>query len=149
MEMETMNLEDLICSLRSSKPSQGYRAFQQLLEIGRDSDVLSGYLEEFLSLSEGKNSYLRTRGLLLLCANAKWDSAGKINAALERILGHITDEKPIVSRQFIQSLPELLQGKPEVREQVREALLKADLSRYADSMQPLVERDIQKTLSEI
>ena len=88
--METMNLEDLICSLRSSKPSQGYRAFQQLLEIGRDSDVLSGYLEEFLSLSEGKNSYLRTRGLLLLCANAKWDSAGKINAALERILGHIT-----------------------------------------------------------
>ena len=85
----------------------------------------------------------------MLCANAKWDSAGKINAALERILGHITDEKPIVSRQFIQSLPELLQGKPEVREQVREALLKADLSRYADSMQPLVERDIQKALSEI
>lgn len=147
--METMDIDGLVCSLRLSEPSQGYRAFQQLREIGRKSDALYGYLEEFLGLSEEKSAYLRTRGLLLLCANAKWDSAGKINAVLERVLRHITDEKPTVSRQFIQSLPELSQGKPEVREQIRKALLEADLSRYADSMQPLVERDIQKALSEI
>ena len=40
-------------------------------------------------------------------------------------------------------------NKPELKEDIVSALQKADISIYADSMQPLVYKDIQNSLAEI
>lgn len=51
------------------------------------------------------NSYVRTRGLLLIEANARRDAGYLIDENINQILSYITDPKPNAARQFIQSLP--------------------------------------------
>lgn len=43
----------------------------------------------------------------------------------------------------------LAKYKPEIRGSISDALYKADISLYAESMQPLVYKDIQKALMQI
>ena len=62
---------------------------------------------------------------------------------------HIEDVKPITARQCIKLLPMIAKNKAELKEDIVTALQKADISIYADSMQSLVYKDIQKSLAEI
>lgn len=98
---------------------------------------------------DSANSYWRTRGLLLIIANARWDRDNKIEELLPRLLRHIVDPKPITARQFIQALPELAQYKPEWKMAIREALLQADTTIYDASMGPPARGDIQRALTQI
>lgn len=62
---------------------------------------------------------------------------------------HITDIKPITARQCIKLLPMIASYKPELKTDILSALYNANISIYADSMQLLVFKDIQKALKEI
>ena len=109
------------------------------------SDDVHSYMEEFFSMIDDSNSYIRTRALILIVENAKWDEEGRIEEEIERLLIHITDEKPITARQFIKLLPKLAGDKPELRGHIMEALKNADLSGYKeDTMRPLIEKDINE-----
>ena len=59
---------------------------------------------------------------------------------------HIEDVKPITARQCIKLLPLIAKNKPELKSDIVSALKKADISIYADSMQPLVCKDIQNSM---
>ena len=61
----------------------------------------------------------------------------------------MTDAKPITARQCVAALPEIAKAKPELIPRIRAALEQADLSRYSDSMQPLVLKDIVSALQKI
>lgn len=127
----------------------GCGAMKTLQEASNDSDFIYTYIDYFADMMENDNSYIRTRGLLLIAANAKWDADNKINKFIDEYLNHIMDKKPITSRQCIQALPTLAIHKPELKNTIIEALLKADVAKYADSMQGLVAKDIQEVLDEI
>ncbi|MBQ0168083.1 MAG: hypothetical protein KBT02_13335 [Treponema sp.] len=68
---------------------------------------------------------------------------------LTEYLSHITDEKPITSRQCVQALLQIGNAKPQFVPEIIAALQNADLSKYKDSMHPLIEKDIQKTIREL
>lgn len=53
------------------------------------------------------------------------------------------------ARLCIKLIPMVAKSKPDLKEDIMVVLRKADVSRYADSMQPLVYKDIQKALAEI
>ncbi len=144
-----MELEEKIDLLTGKDQYAGYEAFTDLLAESRQSDTVYAYMDHFAEMIDSKNSYARTRALLLIAANAKWDASGKINALIDRYLAHIVDEKPITSRQFIQALPELAASKPELKEKILRALETADLSQYKNTMRPLVEKDIAATAEQI
>lgn len=95
------------------------------------------------------NSYIRTKGLILIAYNAKWDKDNKIDEIIDENLKHIEDVKPITARQCIKSLPMIAKNKPELKCDIVFALQKVDISIYADSMQSLVYKDIQNSLTEI
>lgn len=117
-----------------------------LLKRSEQSDELYSYFDQFIAMSEDDNSYIRTRGLLLIAANARWDKDNKIDECIDRLLKHILDAKPITSRQFIKVLPEIAAAKPDLAADIKDALRWADTEIYADSMQPLVYKDIQTAL---
>ena len=143
------NLAECLEGLYCPRPQQAYRYFQQALAASRESDAVFPHLPQFLVMAEDANSYIRTRGLLLAIANAKWDVAGQFNAALEALLAHVLDAKPITARQFIGALPELAAAKPALAAQICHILRQADVSCYPDSMAPLVWKDIQAALQKI
>lgn len=147
MKMEV--IEEKIKFLREKNPKIGCAAMDSLIEKSRDSNEVYPYFDYFLELSEDENSYVRTRGLLLIAANAKWDVDNKIDEAIDGLLKHIMDVKPITSRQFIKALPEIARYKPDLAEDIKIALRSADTEIYKDSMQPLVYKDIQKSLGQI
>lgn len=142
-------MKHLINSLWSNKTSEGYDALKKLLDISRNSDAVYFYIDEFIEKLESGNSYFRTRALSLITANAKWDTFGKIDKNINRILSHITDTKPITARNFIKTLPSLAEQKSELKPDILQALLNADTTGYSVSMRPLVEADIKNAVNSI
>ena len=105
-------------------------------------DVLAGKLGS-------DNSYQRSLGVMLLAANARWDTAGKTAAVLDAFLAILHDEKPITVRQCIQSLKLILPTHPELSEQIAKHLLALDLLAQRDTMRKLILLDIVDVLLQI
>ena len=49
------------------------------------------YWEAFVARLTSDNSYQRSIGLMLIADNAKWDTSGKMEAALDDYLGLLGD----------------------------------------------------------
>ena len=126
-----------------------YKALQELQKISEETDKVYPFMDRLGDMMDSDNSYIRTRGITLLAYNAKWDRDHKIDEMIDSYLKHITDAKPITARQCIKLLPMIAKSKPDLKDDILLALQKADVSVYADSMQPLVYKDIQKALKEI
>ena len=69
----------------------------------------------------------------------------KIISESKNFLTHITDENPITARQCVKALAQVGLAKPQYIPRILSALQEADLSKYKDSMRPLIERDIEET----
>ena len=123
-----------------------YKALQDLQKESEETDCVYPYMDRLSDMLDNDNSYIRTRGLILLAYNAKWDKDYKIDEVIDKYLKHITDVKPITARQCIKLLPIIAKCKPELKNDILSALHKANTFVYDDSMQPLVYKDIQKAL---
>lgn len=144
-----MNISECIAALCSKDTKAGYSALKALEAESRRSATVYPYFDQFTDMLEDENSYIRTRALILIAANAKWDSGNQVDEIIDRYLAHITDPKPITARQCIQNLPEIAANKPELAETIVYALRAADIEIYPASMQSLVFTDIQAALGQI
>ena len=68
-----MNIEEVVKILYSKNSKEAYAALKVLLNVSAQSDELYPYFDQFVAMSEDADSYIRTRGLLLIAANARWD----------------------------------------------------------------------------
>lgn len=143
------DLESRIRSLWEPDQTAAYACFQALREESRRSDMLYPFFRLFAEMLDSGNSYVRTRGLLLIAANARWDKDHKVDEIIDRYLSHIMDEKPTVARQVIGALPELARYKPELAGDIRGALKRANPGKYPNSMAPLIQSDIARALDQI
>lgn len=96
---------------------------------------------------DNPKSLVRNRAISILAAIAQWDTEDRFYAILPDFLIHITDEKPITARQCVKLLAQIGQAKPKYKTQIISSLKKADLSKYKDSMRPLIEKDIAATIN--
>lgn len=135
--------------LYNKKNTIAYQALQALQKESERSDEVYSYLNHFWAMLDHKNSYVRTRGLLLIAANVQWDQAGKIDDRIDLYLQHIMDEKPITARQCIQCLSGIALCKPALKGKIITALKSADLTNVTESMAPLIAKDIKRALQEI
>ena len=144
-----INVEENFALLFDKNNNTAYKALQALQKECEESDKIYCYMDMLADMMDSDNSYIRTRGLTLIAYNAKWDRDNKIDEIIDEYLKHIEDVKPITARQCIKLLPFIAKNKPELKGDIVSALKKADISTYADSMQPLVCKDIQNSLAEI
>lgn len=135
--------------LYSKDANIGYEAMKILQEASEESNAIYKYMDNFFQMLSDNNSYIRTRALVLIAANAKWDKDYKIDEVIASYLQHITDEKPITSRQCIKMLPKIAKYKSELKEDIIFALRRADVSFYKESMRLLVYKDINEALLKI
>lgn len=144
-----MNIAETFELLFDKNNNVAYKALQELQKESEKTNSVYVYMDKLGDMLDSDNSYIRTRGLVLLAYNARWDIDNKIDEIIDEYLKHITDVKPITARQCIKLLPMVAREKPELRTDICSTLQKADVSFYDDSMQPLVYKDIQKALKEI
>lgn len=144
-----VNIAEMFELLFDKNNNVAYKALQELQKESEKTNCIYPYMDRLSDMLDSDNSYIRTRGLVLLAYNAKWDKNYKIDEVIDKYLKHITDVKPITARQCIKLLPIIAKYKPELKTDILSALHYANISIYDDSMQSLVYKDIQKALQEI
>ena len=145
----SVNIAETFELLLDKNNNVAYKALQLLQKESEERNCVYPYMHRLSDMLDSENSYIRTRGLTLLAYNAKWDKDNKIDEIIDKYLKHITDIKPITARQCIKLLPIIAEYKPELKNDILSALHKENISIYGDSMQSLVQKDIQKALNEI
>ena len=144
-----MAFDACISRLTGKDARSAYTVTQRIAAESQASDAWCSCFDRFAELLRHKNSLVRNRAIAILAANARWDREGKFDVLLGEFLSHVTDAKPITARQCVAALLEIAEEKPELIPRIRAALEQADLSRYSDSMQPLVLKDIVSALQKI
>lgn len=96
-----------------------------------------------------EKSYIKMRGFRIICKLSKWDNDNKINNIIDILLQVLDDEKPTIVRQCLSSLNNLLLYKIDLSEKVENKLKKLDLSKYKDTMKPLIKKDIDFILKQL
>lgn len=144
-----MNTSETFGLLFNKNQNTAYKALKILQKESEHTDHVYPFLDTMIDMLDSSQSYIRTRALILIACNAKWDRENKIDKIIDQYLDHITDEKPITARQCIKQLPMLARYKPELKETILFVLHSADVDRYDESMQTLIIKDIQKAVKEI
>ena len=142
-------IAQLVAQLTQKDSRAACDAMRALERESAVSAAVYPHLDDLVLLLADNNSLVRNRALCLIAANAHWDTEGRLDGIIGSYLAHIGDEKPITARQCIQGLPQIAQHRPQLKNRILTALRSADTDRYADSMRPLVEKDIQTAIRTI
>ena len=137
--------ENLIANLTSKDDQFACAIADKIISESQDTDEWYGYFDTFVSLLNHPKSLVRNRALHILAANAQWDDNNRFDTILSEYLSHITDEKPITARQCIKALAQVGMAKPQYIPRILSCFHSADLSKYKDSMRPLIEKDMEET----
>lgn len=76
----------LIERLYSKDNKIAYKALQMLETESEKSNTVYKFFDKFAEMLENSNSYIRTRGIILISANAKWDTENKIDEIIDDYL---------------------------------------------------------------
>ena len=137
--------EDIIAGLTSKDDRYACALAEKIISESKATDEWYGYFDDFASLLDHPKSLVRNRAINILAANAGWDEENRFDAIISDYLTHITDDKPITARQCIKALAQVGSAKPQYIPIILSCLRSADLSKYKDSMRPLLEKDIAET----
>lgn len=121
------------------------KAYKFAKQISIESSKSNKYLKMipiFATMLEDKNSYIRTRGFMLICSQARWAKNNQIKDVFDKMLPLLNDKKPIVVRQCLKALYEVAMFRTELSKDIEDAISKIDTYKYNDSMSSLIKKDI-------
>lgn len=137
--------ENIIAALTARDDKYACALADKIILESQETNEWYECFDDFAALLHHPKSLVRNRALYILAANAQWDEENRFDSIISGFLAHITDEKPITARQCIKSLAQVGLAKPQYTSMILSYLHNADLSKYKDSMRPLIEKDIAET----
>jgi len=137
-------MQEIIAKLTAKDDKYACAVADRIISESQGTDEWYEYFDAFASLLNHPKSLVRNRALYILAANAQWDDENHFDAILDDYLAHITDEKPITARQCIKALVQVGRAKPQYIPKILSCFHGADLSKYKDSMRPLIEKDMEE-----
>lgn len=111
--------------------------------------MLYEYFDDIKKMLLDEKSHIKMRGFRIICKLSKWDKDNKINNIIDSLLQVLDDEKPTIVRQCLSSLNNLFFYKIDLSEKVENKLKNIELSKYKDSMKPLIQKDINNILNQL
>lgn len=140
---------DITSILTDKDDKTAYENIKRMAAESENSDKYYSCLSDFADLLNNEKSYVRTRAFIMCCKQARWDTERKLDELLPKMLLLLHDEKPTVVRQCLSALKELAQYRPELNGAIEAELNTMDLSKYKDSMAPLIEKDIAELMKHL
>ena len=138
-------MQDIVAKLTAKDDKYACAIADKIISESQDTDEWYEYFDDFASLLNHPKSLVRNRVMYILAANAQCDNETRFDAIISDYLEHVTDEKPITARQCIKALAQVGVAKPQYIPRILSCLHEADLSKYKDSMRPLIKKDIAET----
>ena len=127
-------------------------AYKKLLELESEvveSNELYNYFDDLILMLNNERTFVRVRAFRLICALAKWDNENKIENNFDLILKELDDNTSTSVRQCLDKLNLILIYKPNLSAKVENKLKQLDLTKYKESMQSLIKKDIDSILKNI
>ena len=138
-------MQEIITKLIAKDDKMACAIADKIISESLQTNTWYEHFDAFASLLSHPKSLVRNRGLHILAANAQWDDENRFDAILPEFLSHVTDDKPITARQCIKALAQVGLAKPQYIPRILTCFQEADLSKYKDSMRPLIEKDMAET----
>ena len=127
-------------------------AYEYAKNISVESSKSNKYLKMipiFATMLEDESSYVRTRGFMLICSQARWADRDQIKDIYDRMSTLLYDSKPTVVRQCLKALQEVVLFRPELSKTIKKSINKIDINSYKDSMSSLIQKDIDELMKMI
>jgi hypothetical protein len=141
-----MQLDNMICALYKKDTKEAYQVLLELEKLSEENNSLYNYIDIFFEMIQSEKYIMRVRGYRLLCKQAKWDTENKINSMIDKILLEVEDEKQTAIRQKLKALEDIAKHKTELHQKIKQKITGIDCSKYRDTMQSLIEKDITHLL---
>lgn len=142
-------MKEKIENLYNEDNNSAYKTLLELETITAESNELYNYFNELLKMLNNEKTFIRVRGFRLICSLAKWDNENKINKNIDIILKELEDEKGTSVRQCLEKLNLILMYKIELTDFIENKVRNLDLSKYKESMQSLIKKDIDYILEHL
>lgn len=142
-------MKEKIKNLYNEDNNSAYKTLLELEIITTESNELYNYFNEFLKMLNNEKTFIRVRGFRLICSLAKWDNENKINKNIDIILKELEDEKGTSVRQCLEKLNLILIHKIELTDIIENKVRNLELSKYKESMQFLIKKDIDYILKHL
>ena len=142
-------MKEKIKNLYNEDNNSAYKTLLELEIITTESNELYNYFNEFLKMLNNEKTFIRVRGFRLICSLAKWDNENKINKNIDIILKELEDEKGTSVRQCLEKLNLILMHKIELTDIIENKARNLELSKYKESMQFLIKKDIDYILKHL
>ena len=139
-------MNEIILKLRDKDDKAAYEYSKLLGAESTQSDKYLPMIPQFADMLEDKSSYVRARGFILICNQARWAKDGQIADVFDRMRVLLYDSKPIVVRQCLLALHEVVLYRSEMAEMIIDAVNHIDVSKYKESMSPLIKKDIDELM---
>ena len=138
-------MQEIVAKLTAKDDKYACAVADQIISESQDTDDWYEYFDSFAFLLNHPKSLVRNRVLYILAANAQWDDENRFDAIPDDYLSHVTDEKTITARQCIKALRQIGMAKPQYIPRILARFRNTDLSKYKDSVRPLIEQDMAET----
>jgi len=142
-------MKEKIENLYNKDNNSAYKTLLELETITTESNELYSYFNDLLEMLNNKKTFIRVRAFRLICCLAKWDNENKINKNIDVILNELEDEKGTSVRQCLEKLNLILMYKIELTEIIEDKISNLDLTKYKESMQSLIKKDIDYILKRL
>ena len=142
-------MKEKIKKLYNEDNNSAYKTLLELEIITTESNELYNYFNEFLKMLNNEKTFIRVRGFRIICSLAKWDNENKINKNIDIILKELEDEKGTSVRQCLEKLNLILMHKIELTDIIENKVRNLELSKYKESMQFLIKKDIDYILEHL
>ena len=139
-------MNEIILKLRDKDDNAAYEYSKLLGAESAQSDKYLPMIPQFADMLEDKSSYVRARGFILICNQARWAKDGQIADVFDRMRVLLYDSKPTVVRQRLLALHEVVLYRSEMAEMIIDAVNHIDVSKYKESMSPLIKKDIDELM---
>ena len=136
-------MTEILERLNDKDDKAAYEFAKQIGSESAESDQYLDMIPAFAEMLKAKSSFVRARGFLLICNQARWAKSGQIDAVFDQMLLLLNDPKPAVVRQCLAALHEVALFRPEMTGKIEKAISEIDFDRYKDSMSPLIKKDIE------
>lgn len=142
-------MKEKIENLYNEDNNIAYKTLLELETMTTESNELYNYFNEFLKMLNNEKTFIRVRGFRLICSLAKWDNENRINKNIDIVLKELEDEKGTSVRQCLEKLNLILMYKIELTDIIENKIRNLDLSKYKESMQSLIKKDIDYILEHL
>ena len=133
-------MNEIILKLRDKDDNAAYEYSKLLGAESAQSDKYLPMIPQFADMLEDKSSYVRAGGFILICNQARWAKDGQIADVFDRMRVLLYDSKPTVVRQCLLALHEVVLYRSEMAEMIIDAVNHIDVSKYKESMSPLIKK---------